>query len=237
MNEVSTRFQRLGYVVLDTGATDSRDIQEVESALSQIGTLFRVFLRFPKWKPLTSDLSRPTGKSSGVGENSLHIDCVNMENPPPVVALHCLRADPLRGGQSRLAPSGVVMQQSDEVLRVLSQPLFDEGVAYDLQNVGQCLPNFPIVPTHPGGWVRWTGRLRDKPQAAHVRTSLATTEDALRAATQRIALKAGQTLVVDQRRFLHGRDGLGPDQQSIPEHQRRLLVQCYVDPSRRLEGD
>lgn len=237
MDDLNVSFQERGYVLLETGVTDVSHLAETERELERFGSLFRVFQRHPFWKPLTSDLERPAGRSSGVGENSLHIDCVNMEHPPAVVALHCLRSDPAGGGASRLAPTSVVADQPPAVLEVLRQALFDEGQAYELQHVGACLARFAILPKDDSGWVRWSGRLAEKPYPAAVANALIATEAKLASATRRVLLAAGQTLVVDQRRWLHGRDALGPGQADIPESSRRLLVQCYIDPTRRLARD
>lgn len=230
-------FERHGYVLLDTGVTQTTDLPEAERQLERFGSLFRVFQRHPLWKPLKTDLERPPGRSSGIGENSLHIDCVNMENPPRVVALHCLRSDPAGGGASRLAPTSKVAEQPPEVLAVLREALFDEGQAYDLQHVGMCLERFSVLPAEDSGWVRWSGRLTEKVYSSVVTEALRATEATLASVTLRVMLTPGQTLVVDQRRWFHGRDALGPNQADLPEDARRLLVQCYIDPTRRLTRD
>lgn len=230
-------FERQGYALVDSGVTEMALLAQTESQLELFGSLFRVYKRHPFWKPLTTDLTRPPGRSSGVGENSLHIDCVNMQDPPPAVALHCLRADPAGGGASRLASCSAVFGQAPEVLAALRQPLFDEGQAYDLQHVGDCLEHFPILPPDDSGWVRWSGRLVEKSYPKATLDALLATEEALESVTKRIMLEPGQTLVVDQRRWLHGRDALGPGQVDLPDASRRLLVQCYIDPTRRLPRD
>lgn len=237
MDDLTTLFQQEGYVLLQTGVTDASRLTKTEDELERFGSLFRVFQRHPLWKPLVSDLNRPAGRSSGVGENSLHIDCVNMEHPPSIVALHCLRSDPAGGGASRLAPTAEVMDQAPAVREVLHQALFDEGQAYDLQHVGDCLAQFAILPSDGSGWVRWSGRLLEKPYPAAVADALIATDAKLSSATRRVLLSPGQTLVIDQRRWLHGRDALGPSQDSILENSRRMLVQCYIDPTRRLKRD
>ena len=47
--------------------------------------------------------SRPANKSQGVGYLPMHIDFVNAQFPPEIIALACVRKDPLGGGASLLA--------------------------------------------------------------------------------------------------------------------------------------
>jgi hypothetical protein len=87
VTDLGLEIRARGFARLSTGVTDIEGLAELERSLSEIGSLFRVFVRHPLWKPLGVDPDRPPGRSGGVGRNSLHIDCVNMENPP--VLLHC----------------------------------------------------------------------------------------------------------------------------------------------------
>lgn len=226
-----------GYAVINTGITSLEEIYEVEKALDYLGTLYRIFERHPLWKPLNVDTSRPPGKSSGTGHNSFHIDCVNMEQPPRLVALHCLREDPLGGGTNILAPLSVIRQDaSEECRKILRLPVYDEGESYKLKNAGKCLRRFPILPSqNPNDWCRWSGRFLEHQYSDSVRKGLKEADSLLESNKLRVHLSPGMTLVVDQLKFAHGREALGPNQESVPESRRRLLVQCYIDPERKYD--
>jgi hypothetical protein len=90
-----------------------------------------------------------------------------------------------------------------------------------------------VLPPNAGGWIRWSGRLLEK-YDPEVTAALEATSRTLDEAAVHETLRAGDTLIVDQRKYLHGRTALGEHQEQYLPEERRLIVQCYIDPERVL---
>ena len=200
-------------VVRDTNPDDLLDI-----LTEFIGTPIRVFRAHPMWKPITIDLDRPPGRSGGIGFNSLHQDFVNCQSPPDYACFYCVRPDPNGGGQNIVADlTGIEDEVSDPA--PLYARVYADGQSCNLDWVGPDISPFPIV-SETGWRYRWTGRLLDSyPELYEAAEVLAHRQRV-------IDLDAGDALIVDQRRVVHGRLPLAGDQRLLTE--RRELLSCYV---------
>jgi hypothetical protein len=59
VTDLGPEIRARGFARLSTGVTDIEGLAELERSLSEIGSLFRVFVRHPLWKPLGVDPDRP----------------------------------------------------------------------------------------------------------------------------------------------------------------------------------
>lgn len=207
------------------------DLPALEAMLGELGAPIRVFLRHPFWKPMRSDPARPPGRSGGVGFNSLHLDCVNVEQPPDVIVLYCLRRDPLGGGDNLISVTdGLAGELSVSTLNLLSTTEVSEGAAYDLAHVGDGLPGFTVHGRDQWPW-RYTGRILESSIGHHKADfveALLELDRALLHRSQVVSLERGDALVINQRRTLHGRLPLGRGQDRVPPFERRELVQAFA---------
>jgi hypothetical protein len=94
-----------GFGIVDLGTPVNISISELADLatrlLAGIGQPLRIFATEPTlWREVGVDTSRPPNRSRGVGHLPLHIDFVNTEYPPELMALLCIRPDPNGGGQS-----------------------------------------------------------------------------------------------------------------------------------------
>lgn len=219
-----------GYARIDTIGNQAADLERIESLLNLLGQPIKVFRRHPFWKPLAADPQRPSSRSGGTGLNSLHIDCVNAEFPPDFVCLYCVRPDPLGGGMTMIAPlTGVEDYITAEALDSLSRPIFRDGAVYDLDHVGVDINPFPVRSEKDWHW-RYTGRLLEaapREEAAPAYAALLEFDRVLMSRVITIMLKAGESLILDQRKILHGRLPLGHAQDRLPNENKRLLIQAY----------
>jgi len=69
--------------------------------LSSLGTVLSVYPDLGPWSDLEVRTEADPGRTHGVGENRLHIDMVDRERTPRIIALYCIRDDP-RGGEADL---------------------------------------------------------------------------------------------------------------------------------------
>lgn len=187
--------------------------------LEQLGQPIHVFKRFPFWKPIGVDLQRPAHRSCGTGLNTLHIDCVNAENPPDYVCFYCLRDDPAGGGATVVAEiAGCEDHLSDEAVAELREPVYRDGAVVDLDHVGVDINPFPVL----GDRYRYTGRLYHPKRRGVVEL-----DRYLWSKAETIRLTPGMAVIVDQRTTLHGRLELGAEQWTVPEAERRLVLSAY----------
>jgi hypothetical protein len=225
-------LERSGYVVIRIPwlAEDPADVQAsvVTCVCALTATPLRVFLRQPLWRPLRVDPSRPPHRSGGVGVNPLHMDFVNAAQPPDYVYLYCVRPDPLGGGRSTLARfSGIEGRLSPAAREVLSRPLFRYGQVADLAGVGADINPFAVLPSNGKFRFRYSTKLLDATRQAEALRGLRAVDRQLARTVTRVELKAGDLLVIDQHRALHGREALGVHQESLPAGERRLLMHGF----------
>jgi hypothetical protein len=219
-----------GFAKITLNGGIDADLIELEELLSLLGEPITVFRRHPFWKPLTADLSRPSTRSGGTGLNSLHIDCVNVEHPPDFVAFYCVRPDPLGGGCTILSLlDGVEDLLTSSAATALSNPIYSDGAAYELAHVGEDVNPFPVLSSNGWRW-RYTGRLLEDnatPSNTPEYDALLEFDRIMMSRVVTLRLTAGDALIVDQRRVLHGRLPLAAHQKNVPIEDRRLFIQAY----------
>lgn len=216
-------------------------LQGATQVAQALGDPLDVYGDGQQWSFLRVDTQAQANRTHGVGENPLHIDYVQRSAPPALIILLGLRQDPHGGGQSIIAPFKPARAALSEAERqLLSQSHFKYWNDQGAQDVGEALERFAIL-DQP--WTRFTAKMlphldgsatvldeRAVPQTAALLSALNHLHQSLIEHSIRLTLKPGQMLIFDQRYFAHGRGELGPGQASIPQEQRRLLGQCYLNP-------
>jgi alpha-ketoglutarate-dependent taurine dioxygenase len=227
-----------GYAVLRLGkaaqvlGTGDRFLRLATAFAAEVAVPFSPFPRWPLWKDIGVKVDKDPGKSSGTGYNAFHMDLVNGTLPPDYTTLLCVRPDPLGGGPSILSDAHAAVGRLSEHSRaLLTEPAYHYGTFYDLHGVGEEYKPFPILDgTGPGwGFVRFTAKMLERseldPEHADAAGELA--EELVRGQVS-FMLRRGDYLIVNQRRFLHGRQALNSGQETIPVADRRLLLQLFL---------
>ena len=190
-----------------------------------------VFRNHPFWKPLPADTTRPRTRSGGIGLNSLHQDCVNLENPPDLIFFHCIRNDPAGGGTTLVCPTSDLEEEiAPEILEELARPVYMDGLAFDLEGVGDDINPFPLFDKDADWPWRYTGRILEtifEQDGTIDFDALLEFDRILSNRAIKIDLKPHDVLVVNQKKAFHGRLPMGPDQERWEIQERRLVIQAY----------
>jgi hypothetical protein len=207
---------------------ESMQVGCVSAICAQLGESLKVFGRQRSlWRGLEVDLTRPTNRSSGTGEQPLHLDFVNTSNPPDYVYLYCRRPDPLGGGANTVGSTiGIPAELSHQARRALRERTFRDGQVIDLVGVGHDINPFAVL--NPGGRipVRYTGRLLET-TTGPAKAAVEELKAVLDQRTVEVMLEPGDLLILDQRRAAHGRKGLGEGQELLQAAERRLLMHGF----------
>lgn len=193
---------------------------------------FSPFPRWPLWKDIGVKVDKDPGRSSGIGYNAFHMDLVNATRPPDYTTLLCVRPDPLGGGPSILSDAHTALTRLSEHNRgLLAETAYHYGTFFDLFDVGEEYKPFPILDgSEPGeGFVRFTAKMLERSELgqAHADAAREFAEELVRGQVS-FMLQPGDYLIVNQRRFLHGREALRSGQETIPAAGRRLLLQLFL---------
>ncbi|MFE0865955.1 TauD/TfdA family dioxygenase [Streptomyces rochei] len=223
---------RLGNLFTALGNDDDRFLRVSAAFAAEIATPFSPFPRWPLWKDIGVKIGKDPGKSSGIGYNAFHMDLVNAGLPPDYTTLLCVRPDPLGGGPSILSDAhAAVARLSEESRALLAESAYHYGTFFDLFGVGEEYKPFPILDgSGPGrGFVRFTAKMLERSQLgrAHANAARELAEELVKGQVS-FMLMPGDYLIVDQRRFLHGREALRSGQETVPESDRRLLLQLFL---------
>ncbi|MFJ5951307.1 TauD/TfdA family dioxygenase [Streptomyces noursei] len=209
------------------------------SLLSSLGTVLALYPDRGCWDELTVRDDVDPGRTHGVGENRLHVDLVDRDRAPRLIALYCVRADPAGGGASALSDLHTAAGDLDQADReVLRQPIFSYFTDHGVHGVGEGMARFPVLPEHLDGRepIRFTskmlphlqrGELVDGGAPEQAAAAFGRLVAAAEARRTTVRLQPGQLLIFDQWRYAHGRMPLGPNQSELPPSQRRLLKQAY----------
>ncbi|MEU9181834.1 TauD/TfdA family dioxygenase [Streptomyces sp. NPDC048550] len=227
-----------GYAVLRLGTlakalgTDDRFLRLATAFAAEVALPFSPFPRWPLWKDIGVKVDKDPGKSSGIGYNAFHMDLVNGTLPPDYTTLLCVRPDPLGGGPSILSDAhAAVARLSEDSRALLAESAYNYGTFFDLHGVGEEYKPFPILDgSDPGeGFVRFTAKMLERSQLGQVHADAARelAEELVRGQV-RFMLQPGDYLIVNQRRFLHGREALHSGQETVPAADRRLLLQLFL---------
>ncbi|MEU3734538.1 TauD/TfdA family dioxygenase [Streptomyces sp. NPDC033538] len=223
---------RLGNLFTALGNDDGRFLRVSAAFAAEIATPFSPFPRWPLWKDIGVKIDKDPGKSSGIGYNPFHMDLVNATLPPDYTTLLCIRPDPLGGGSSILSDVHAAVSRLPESSRtLLTESAYHYGTFFDLFGVGEEYKPFPILDgSDPdAGFVRFTAKMlkRSELGQAHADAAQELAEELVRGQVS-FMLQPGDYLIVNQRRFLHGREALRQGQEAIPLSDRRLLLQLFL---------
>ncbi|MGQ4475761.1 TauD/TfdA family dioxygenase [Streptomyces sp. SAS_276] len=226
-----------GYAVLRLGnlakaLSGVRFQRLVTGFAAEVAVPFSPFPRWPLWKDIGVKVDKDPGKSSGIGYNAFHMDLVNGTQPPDYTTLLCVRPDPLGGGPSILSDAhAAVARLSEDNRALLAESAYHYGTFFDLHGVGEEYKPFSILDgSNPGGgFVRFTAKMLERSELgqAHADAARELAEELVRGQVS-FMLQPGDYLIVNQRRFLHGREALHSGQDTIPFADRRLLLQLFL---------
>ncbi|MFI9358609.1 TauD/TfdA family dioxygenase [Streptomyces lydicus] len=222
---------RLGNLAKALGAGD-RFLRLATGFAAEVAVPFSPFPRWPLWKDIAVKVDKDPGKSSGIGYNAFHMDLVNASLPPDFTTLLCVRPDPLGGGLSILSDAhAAVARLSEDSRRLLADSAYNYGTFFDLFGVGEEYRPFPILDgSGPGGgFVRFTAKMLERSQLGHAHADAAR-ELAAELVRGQVSfmLQSGDYLIVNQRRFLHGREALHNGQETLAASDQRLLLQLFL---------
>jgi len=222
---------RLGKVAGALGA-GSQFLRVATAILAEVAVPFQPFRRWPLWKEIGTNLDANPGLSTGTGYNAFHMDLVNATRPPDYTALMCVRPDPLGGGPSILSDArAAVSRLSPSSRAVLASRAYRYGSFFDLSDVGvECNP-FAVLDDDPAdsGFVRFTGKMLADPGLGEAHAGAARELiGELVGGQVSFMLQRGDLLIVNQHRYMHGREPLGANQESVPPAARRLLLQVFL---------
>jgi len=223
---------RLGNLARALGTDDDRFLRLVTGFAAEVAVPFSPFPRWPLWKDIGVKVDKDPGKSSGIGYNAFHMDLVNATRPPDYTTLLCVRPDPLGGGPSILSDAhAAVARLSGHSRALLTESAYHYGTFFDLFGVGEEYKPFPILAgIEPGEeFVRFTAKMLERSELgqAHADAARELAEELIRGQLA-FMLQPGDYLIVNQRRFLHGREALHGGQETIPVAERRLLLQMFL---------
>ncbi|MEU6258639.1 TauD/TfdA family dioxygenase [Streptomyces sp. NPDC047043] len=223
---------RLGNLAKALGIDGDHFLRLVTAFAAEVAIPFSPFPRWPLWKDIGVKVDKDPGQSSGIGYNAFHMDLVNATRPPDYTTLLCVRPDRLGGGLSILSDAhAAVARLSENSRALLAETAYHYGTFFDLHGVGDEYKPFPILDgSNPEeGFVRFTAKMlkRSELGQAHADAARELAEELVRGQIS-FMLQPGDYLIVNQRRFLHGREALHRGQETAPAADRRLLLQLFL---------
>jgi lysine 2,3-aminomutase len=168
--------------------------------------------------------SRPSARDSR--EFFLHTDLSYSSSPPPFFLLHSLVNSPRNGGMTTLcALQSLLDRLSEETLRQLALPQFIFPVPSYYP--GDAPVTSPVLLTAPDG-SRWIRFRRDGLRSTTWNGMAAVAEllEAIAGQTLETHLESGSALLIDNRRWLHGRTAFLPQ---AGHGEGRHLHQVYAE--------
>jgi hypothetical protein len=124
---------------------------------------------------------------------------------------------------------------------LLAYQVFRYGSFFELTDVGEEYSPFPILDNKPSdvGFVRFTAKMLTESELdeAHAEAARELADQMVKGQVA-FTLQRGDFLIVNQRRFVHGREPLATGQEAVPPEDRRLLLQLFLrsagagDPAR-----
>ena len=222
---------RLGAVAHALGA-GNQFLRVATGILAHVAVPFQPFTRWPLWKEIGTNLDANPGLSTGRGYNAFHMDLVNATRPPDYTTLLCIRPDPLGGGPSILSdPRAAISRLTPSSRALLADKAYRYGSFFELSDVGEERTPFAVLDNEPAdvGFVRFTAKMLAERGLEEAHASAAR-ELAGQLAGEQVSfiLQRGDLLIVNQHRFLHGREALGSGQGDVPPAARRLLLQLFL---------
>lgn len=211
---------------------DDRFLRLVTAILAEVATPFQPFQRWPLWKEIGTNLNAKPGLSTGTGYNAFHMDLVNATQPPDYTTLLCVRPDPLGAGASILSDARAAVSRLTPSSRaLLADVAYSYGSFFDLSDVGEEYKPFPVLDGEPAelGFVRFTAKMLAESglDEAHAQAAKEL-GDQMVAGQVSFTLQRGDVLIVNQHRWVHGREPLGAGQHDVVPEERRLLLQLFL---------
>ncbi|MFJ4666757.1 TauD/TfdA family dioxygenase [Kitasatospora purpeofusca] len=223
---------RLGNVAQALGFGDEF-LRLTTAILAEVATPFQPFLRWPLWKEIGTNLSANPGMSTGIGYNAFHMDLVNATQPPDYSVLLCVRPDPLGAGDSIMSDArAAVSRLAPSSQRLLAEAVYRYGSFFELEDVGDEYRPFPVLDGRPEdrGFVRFTAKMLTGEldlSAEHIRAAKDLAGQLI-AGQLSFLLRTGDFLVVNQHKWVHGREPLAAGQEKVTADKRRLLLQLFL---------
>jgi hypothetical protein len=227
-----------GYAVVCLGniaralGTGDQFLRLATAILAEVAVPFQPFKQWPLWKEIGTNLNANPGRSTGTGYNAFHMDLVNATRPPDYTTLLCIRPDPLGGGSSILSDARAAASRLSPSSRaLLAEKAYRYGSFFELSDVGEEYAPFAVLDSDPvdAGFVRFTAKMLTEPglDEAHASAARELAEH-LVAGQVSFMLRRGDVLIVNQHRFMHGREPLGAGQEAVLPTDRRLLLQLFL---------
>lgn len=222
---------RLGNIARALGTGD-QFLRVATAILAEVAVPFQPFKQWPLWKEIGTNLNANPGRSTGTGYNAFHMDLVNATRPPDYTTLLCIRSDPLGGGPSILSDARAAASRlSPSSHALLAEKAYRYGSFFELSDVGEEYAPFAVLDSDPvdAGFVRFTAKMLTEPglDEAHASAARELAEH-LVAGQVSFMLQRGDVLIVNQHRFMHGREPLGAGQEAVLPADRRLLLQLFL---------
>jgi hypothetical protein len=222
---------RLGNIARALGTGD-QFLRVATAILAGVAVPFQPFQRWPLWKEIGTNLDANPGRSTGTGYNAFHMDLVNATRPPDYSTLLCARPDPLGGGLSILSDARAAASRLSPSSRaLLADNAYRYGSFFELSDVGEEYAPFAVLDGDPAdaGFVRFTAKMLTEPGLDDAHAGAARELAGHLAEGQvSLMLQRGDVLIVNQHRFLHGREPLGSGQEAVLPADRRLLLQLFL---------
>ncbi|MEV6673253.1 TauD/TfdA family dioxygenase [Streptomyces sp. NPDC051162] len=222
---------RLGNIAQALGI-EKQFLRVATALLAEVAAPFQPFQRWPLWKTIGTNLAAKPGMSTGIGYNAFHMDVVNATQPPDYTILLCVRPDPLGAGASILSDArAAVSRLAPSTRALLAEAAYSYGSFFELTEVGEEYAPFPVLDGKPAdvGFVRFTGKMLAESDLSksHARAAKELADELI-AGQDTFTLQRGDVLIVDQHRWVHGREPLADGQHDVPEENRRVLLQLFL---------
>jgi alpha-ketoglutarate-dependent taurine dioxygenase len=222
---------RLGNTARTLG-TGEQFLRVATAILARVAVPFQPFKRWPLWKEIGTNLNANPGRSTGTGYNAFHMDLVNATRPPDYTTLLCVRPDPLGGGPSILSDArAAVSRLSPSSRALLAENAYRYGSFFELSDVGEEYAPLAVLDSDPAntGFVRFTAKMVSEPGLDEAHASAARElAGHLTEGQHSLMLQRGDILIVNQHRYMHGREPLSAGQEAVPPADRRLLLQLFL---------
>ncbi|WP_331743779.1 TauD/TfdA family dioxygenase (plasmid) [Streptomyces sp. NBC_00873] len=222
---------RLGNIAQALGVGE-QFLRLATAILAEVAIPFQPFQRWPLWKEIGTNLNANPGLSTGTGYNAFHMDLVNATLPPDYTTLLCVRPDPLGAGASILSNAREAVSRLAPASRaLLADVAFTYGGFFDLSDVGEECTPFPVLDGEPEdrGFVRFTAKMLAESglDEEHAQAAKELAHQMV-AGQVSCTLQRGDFLIVNQHRWVHGREPLADGQHDVAPEDRRLLLQLFL---------
>lgn len=199
--------------------------------LAHFGVPFGAFHQKGFWQTLGVNKDALALRAESMGYIPLHIDFDQASHPPDGVALFCVRPDPRGGGESTIFEyQRFLSLLSDQQRQELGNIYFSYSTLYQQNGIGDVYNPHPLLESRQGKpFFRYNGKVLPE-VGGDFAPLFSAMEEQFRKASSSYLLKAGDLLIVDQTRTLHGRLPLAEREhdQVYDTPQDRLLLQTYL---------